>query len=172
MKLTQTRRGWLIEPETVSEKAHLRYLLAALEAQPPQGTPLSAREPQEQASLPCAEMLQPLRADDEQAGSGKQGVQTASPPSAGPVHGSSPYWFLRMVRGIVGLLLIVNIAGTINLHNYQYMDKTEAMAVFASSCVLVALLFLFFIGLKTLINFFHIRKHGCPHPRLTKWWNL
>ena len=172
MKLTQTRHGWLIEPETVSEKAHLRYLLAALEAQPPQGTPLSTREPQAQASLPCAEMLQPLRADDEQAGSGKQGAQTASPPSAGPVHGSSPYWFLRIVRGVVAFFLIGRTAETLNFQRYQHMNQTDAMAGFAIGFVAVVILSLFFWGLKSLIDFLHIRKHGCPHPGLTKWWNL
>ena len=152
MKITQTKRGWLVEPETVSEKAHLRYLLHALSAQTPQGTLLDdAEQPANLAAPPPVSVAAPAR-------------------SAAP--GVSHYWVLRTVRGIVGFLLIVNIAGTINLHNYQYMSRTEAMAVFASSCALVAILLMFFIGLKSLINFFHIRKHGCPHPSLTKWWNL
>ena len=99
MKITQTKRGWLVEPETVSEKAHLRYLLHALSAQTPQGTLLDdAKQPANWAAPPPVSVAAPAR-------------------SAAP--GVSHYWVLRTVRGIVGYLLIINIAGTIiNLHNY------------------------------------------------------
>lgn len=87
-------------------------------------------------------------------------------------HGSSPYWFLRIVRGVVAFFLIGRAAETLNFQRYQHMNQTDAMAGFVIGFVAVVILSLFFWGLKSLIDFLHIRKHGCPHPGLTKWWNL
>lgn len=151
MKITQTKNGWLVEPETVSEKAHLRYLLTALAAHAPQGTlltdsgPSHAAAPASRAEAPAHESL---------------------------AHGSSPYWFLRIVRGVVAFFLIGRIAETLNFQRYQHMNQTDAMAGFIIGFVAVAILSLLFWGLKSLIDFLHIRKHGRPHPGLTKWWNL
>ena len=97
---------------------------------------------------------------------GTGAAPNTSPITCSTCHGSEQVTQVRQT------ILIGRTAETLNFQRYQHMNQTDAMAGFAIGFVAVVILSLFFWGLKSLIDFLHIRKHGCPHPGLTKWWNL
>ncbi len=83
---------------------------------------------------------------------------------------------LRVVRGFVGFLLLMQIFGlVISLLWIQHPAAAHGHGLASVLSRFAFLLFSggLFFGLRTVINRLHLKKHGVPHPALAdKPWAL
>jgi len=80
--------------------------------------------------------------------------------------------FIRVLRGLIGLLLLMQIFGLIINLLWLLPNSGEAAGYGMGSIVYRLVLFLvsigLFMGLRRVINRMYLKKHGVPHPTLAQ----
>lgn len=84
------------------------------------------------------------------------------------------FGFLRLVRGICGLIFGMNILGFLLLPSriQQPGRVTDLPELVLGKTIALIVFGVLFFALRNLINWMHTKKHGTPHPALVKKWGL